>query len=802
MKPKHLTIIIVAVLTVLGVVASLYFGGERQAGGPRSRRAEPVPAPKLGPTERSPVADDAKADPGGARPVGLPASPPETVPEAKHVFGSGDSPSVLLELVDPEQQPVPGVRVHQPDGAADVLDPVPISVSDEAGLAQVHLTWSGHDLARVYLEAAGWAPEEVLLSRTVPKRRVGLRPGGVLRGRVVDPEGQPVPDAVICARPRHAAHWESVWGRVESRSDSRGAFDLRDLALDGLHLEVRSRGFVPLQRVVRGEEYRGEIEVVLVRGRELVLRVRDRSGRPLLDVEVRTTATWERKSRMADLVPARSNSGGIVRVTGIPEGVDSLRLIISAPGYSDLIRDLEGEELTVAVVDVVLDALATLVRGKVVDAEGNALSGVVTVQFRPEGSDELNAVFSTPTDADGNFVVRRLQAGVDFRLGFNWRPPRSATQVGPLVESPLLRLGDGEEIDVRLEPPALSRVTIRCEGAGGVPAPGVSVSSVPAAVTGTEGLVLFVASGVTGPGGLLRFLLPAGKYKLEARRGEWLVAELAAVVEKEHEELVVLIESGGQVSGVVRDHSGRPLAHVVVRVFSRDFGFEAMTGEDGEFLFAALPLRPLTLQVTGPRGEPNGLRLDGVQPGGAPLILILSISSLRGRLVDSASQQPLAGKVLCRKAVPGLAATPVVGSLEEWVETDENANFEVAQLSAGEWVLEGRVPGYLSTERRVLVPTEETVTLPLPKGAYFCFVSFPHENPSGVTIQVRAPGAASAAAEYFWFPEDSKSPAFGPLKPGPSVFEVVTATGKRRTQRDLGAGRVEEIDWLSPGWED
>ncbi len=202
------------------------------------------------------------------------ASPP---PSSDPRYG-GDADRIRLasRVVDERGRPVPGAEVEgsAPDRSWRVYERTDAEgrFSLEVYAAPIDLRIAhplGGDPWVRRLDAAGEAlPDPVALSpRAVPTREAHLEdplPERVLRGRVRDAEGRPVPDVAVAA------------DRAGDHTDARGEFLIAGLPLDGSAvLTVEANGTPPLPFVAPAGT--SHLDVVLPARGALVVHLR---GRP------------------------------------------------------------------------------------------------------------------------------------------------------------------------------------------------------------------------------------------------------------------------------------------------------------------------------------------------------------------------------------------------------------------------------------------------------------------------------------------------------------------------------------------
>lgn len=156
--------------------------------------------------------------------------------------------------------------------------------------------------------------EEALAPLGAEERRVVrvsvAMPLGDVRGRVVSESGEPLAWASASLAGADA-------GTRTAQADGRFRFSR---VADGEHrLTVTMPGFVPcvLERVRPSPE---ELELVLVRGPDLTVRVRTASGRPYALGDVRVKSSDEPRWHEDPWILADARGDGLFELSGLPEG--------------------------------------------------------------------------------------------------------------------------------------------------------------------------------------------------------------------------------------------------------------------------------------------------------------------------------------------------------------------------------------------------------------------------------------------------------------------------------------------------
>ncbi len=331
-------------------------------------------------------------------------------------------------VLDWKTRPAAGVKVWLlPAGARDrltletkarrdELDPTLASESDHEGVFRLdHLPATTIDLVAY---GPGLAPTVVPGIRTSPHDgssdlgTVILRQGVELTGRVVDHQGEPVPDASVRLldsgqsisrqRLRHEETAESA-----CRSGKDGTFRLADLApATAVRLGLAAEGFRPAIVDLAEVDPQRTIEVILDRQGLLRGTVHDPEGRPVSGALVTVSpkagdaGSLGDQGRMEEERSAMTDEQGAFEVDELRGG--AYRLEAFRDGY------LSSAERTVVLVpgtplegvDLRLRTGAS-VEGRVLAESGEPVEGAVVIFGRP----------ATRTGADGSFLVEGVEPG-------------------------------------------------------------------------------------------------------------------------------------------------------------------------------------------------------------------------------------------------------------------------------------------------------------------------------------------------------------------------------------------------------
>jgi protocatechuate 3,4-dioxygenase beta subunit len=347
------------------------------------------------------------------------------------------------------------------------------------------------------------------------------------------------------------------------------------------------------------------------------------------------------------------------------------------------------------------------VQGRVIDESDRPVAGAYVAAVASEFGDDGQRTdwISARTGADGRYRLDGLTRELGHALfvachGYG-------TQVHDFPEEEFV-IDDLVLADVVLHRPAL--LAGRVELAGAPPADvevelrGWNHDRYRFATRATQHGRFYVDTRSMRTDGRGRFWfadLAAGRYQLVARvpgRPESAPLELELVTGERREDVVLHLEAGGTLHGVVQDERGGPLAGVYVSaraerladpaapapghvhaVTRADGGFEIAGLPDGEY---ALHAYPLETPPASPDEPWLPASVEHVATGAQPVVIELARgASIRGRVLDAAGA-PLAGHAL--------AATS--GTAEEYTHTDAEGRFALTVPKGSRWTLEVRGP--------------------------------------------------------------------------------------------------------------
>jgi len=337
-----------------------------------------------------------------------------TLAAVDHLVTLSSGGAVEGVVTGPEGDPVVGARVFTDDREAR---------SDDTGRFRIERISAGPATVRAEKEGygpgyfgqdLGWGepvPVQIVAGETIPAVTIRLGAAAWVEGRIVDDEGQPVPEARIQATAFNAFQTKS-----EFKSDADGRFLIGPFNIEGettqVHLYVSKEGFTPdqLQREFKSGARTDFGDIKLARSPVLRGRVVDMKGRGVPGANVTANPGWSSTTSGKDGVfelSVRAKAKVVLKANAAGrEQKRSRRVRI----------DTTEESQREGIVLTLLEPLT--IRGTVTDGEGGPRAGV-TLAARPLDLPEEQRNLATEwgyTDEQGAYSVGPLSPG-RYRVG-------------------------------------------------------------------------------------------------------------------------------------------------------------------------------------------------------------------------------------------------------------------------------------------------------------------------------------------------------------------------------------------------
>ncbi len=513
---------------------------------------------------------------------------------------------------------------------------------------------------RLHVSAPGFVPArteglEIVESETLRGVIVTLQPGGIVRGRVLDPFGAPVAGAMVfwapdataevdgapAEEPRESARTPSAGdlppglrqfaaalgflGDASDATDADGRFELTGVAPGRVLAYASHRSFATRASAAVSVEAGRPTEGVLIelsQGGSLTGTVSDRHGRPVAGVIVLAIApnTMEEGKNGADGVAYQdlSQADGRYRIERMAGG--SYFLTTARGGAAldpmsllgtlnfELVTVPEGEEVEYDILDASLGGAR--VSGRVTD-RGEPIAGGRIMALGLESESLLGVDFKLARiRTDGGYEFESLAPG-EYQLEVTADLPRPGESGRPAQARLGVDIPDLPEVRLDLALPEGGIMGIVLDAATGDPIRSAWVvlralgQPVPGGMLGALMAQGGREQSMTDEDGRFDFArLEAGRWRLEVRSPRWgdqeglyAPAEPLALELREGQridDLEVRLEPALLVTGTVRDEEGAPVAGASVRASRSDLEAAAplMTVCDAEGSFRLKGLSP------------------------------------------------------------------------------------------------------------------------------------------------------------------------------------------------------------------
>ncbi len=459
-----------------------------------------------------------------------------------------------------------------------------------------------------------WVPAEAIANgRGAIVAEVVLRPGVPAAGAVADLAGPSVRQAFTDDGGRLLFGALAPGSRYRVQVSALGYERLARTEIAVRAGKVTDLGLLDLS----GGSGRGPVNAVSV----LVTRKDDKkpvAGAKVALTNVRPYGTYlafgTKGKPGAFAIERPTNEEGRAEFAGLRVGIYDM--LVSAEGLALGVREnIPVRRDSSDRVEIALSPGLALA-GRVVDGKGNPVPGAGVVglnvamgfkTYPPVASDEKGAFRLTGLD-NGNYWVMAFAEGYAQGQVTNVRPGK-------------------EDVEVVLKP-AGGVEGVVVSTATGAPLASFSIRAYPA---GPFEYVYSESKPFADPEGKFRLSLTPGNYTLDVSAEGHSLQEVTGVKVPAEAPLRIELEGAGVVSGIVRQR-GTSLPIPGAEIFVKKGGFPpypskdlfVVSGPDGGFRMAGLPLRSVNLHVTHP--EYSSSQIQGAMPsleGGEPVLVEL-----------------------------------------------------------------------------------------------------------------------------------------------------------------------------------
>ncbi len=505
---------------------------------------------------------------------------------------------------------------------------------------------------------------------------VVLRPGGAIRGRVIDVQERPIAASRISIQPAdltagtldvqqtHSEHGQTVL------SDEDGTFVIDTIAPGPYEAEAFAPAYQPAEPIsltVEAGVTIADLEFVLLRGATLEGRVMTSDDEPVTSARV-----------MVGRPAGVTDSEGYYRIEGIPPGPQMVE--VRHPIFNRERQDINIEE-GINTLDVVLESGYSLT-GRVIDEHDQPVS---QVQLTLTGGREYHDD-STSTGADGTFNFPQVAVGT-YRLratkeGYAATDRPAAIEI---IDAPV------EDFEIRLLPG--SAIVGQISGIEIDELAELEITARSRTASGGRGHVDYEGRYQIRDLGVgewqVRARLPGGRREVDG----WVQ------VPPQTREVTLDLEfgSGVTLSGAVL-HNGEPLAGARVAAFGHSVNArrQVVTDYQGYFSIEDLPHGKYRIDTSHSR-ELLVHNLDLDLASDLDITIEIDTAEVSGRVTSTTDAAPIANAVVAVQQILGPEAIRDGGMFT--VGTDAEGRFRLARITQGTYRLTVRRDGYEPLEQ-------------------------------------------------------------------------------------------------------
>lgn len=574
---------------------------------------------------------------------------------------------------------------------------------------------SGYVVAVLPLGREG--PEVNVTDQDIEGVDIKLEKAGVIRGQVVNSNGQPVPNAGVSLafqsfNPMEMQRAIRIGAASRGKkTDEQGRFELDRIPEDnGYVLHAGANGYAPGRfgpfDLGYGEMKEG-IEIVLTGGGSISGRIATKDGEPIPDHTVYCVPGDNFFAilplLMADNKDVRKSAttadDGTYRIEGVPEGKNFVMVyrgdIERSGGMPKAQRTVDmspGEEKTGVDFTIDVAKLDGMISGRVTTSKGQPAGNAFVMAMCKNMMmvNQEGGRAETGSEEDGTYTLKDLLVGVEYNV-FAGDRETIGNDPGAIFANSVLQTAKtpAENVDFVLPGKGglSGRVVYKLTGR---PAPAFSILA--NRIKGEEdpfGGMTALIQGMFGGGGGRKFSsldgsfvledLVAGTYNLQVS-GEGFTATtlegISVFEDRTIEDVVIEVEGGGGIEGIVQDAvSKMPIegARVTVQpggaaamfsLLGMDMAqpdtIEVMTGPDGKFSITGLDEGSVTLNVAHEDYAPQTVGSVSLPSQGMQTIEIALLSGgrIQGHAYD-AKGDPMRGRQLTIFAMDASGTFPV-----------------------------------------------------------------------------------------------------------------------------------------------
>ncbi|MBI4586691.1 MAG: carboxypeptidase regulatory-like domain-containing protein [Planctomycetes bacterium] len=543
-----------------------------------------------------------------------------------------------------------------------------------------------------------------------PAQTFTLKPGQLLAGEVVGPEGETVAGArVRPMRSGEAGRNETPInitfddGSVET--DQNGRFEFNTLE-PGKYTLIASHNDYAASQVKDVEMGNTSLKIALTRGGGIAGKVIEEGTRkPIAGARVSVTDMLDLKKE------AVTDGEGSFLVSGLSNQQRGKKFVqVNADGYARISNASVYVEESKITSDQVFELKRTAsVAGKVVNSAGSPVARARVMAKRKGANTPVPiTVGNAITDENGGYSIQYLEAGDETFLSVGsseYLEAQSSTfTISPgehIDAEPIVMVLGGAIVGVVVSPEgrgvAEAVVSLRAEGE-------TSFDATKSATTDSRGK--FTLKG-----------LAAGSFDLQAKSSQYLEAVAAGVQVQEGiptQDVKIQLVRGQKIAGVVLDEEGKPIAGATILARETAQGLKEHRAESdaqGQFALSSLAGKE-AVEIEASHPDYSSYSSAAVVPGTENLEVRLGrLGGVRGLVVDEGGK-PVMAYAVQPTLQTSSESTSSRSQLPPKQVATADGTFEYKGIPAGTYTVYVRSPSYSAhAYREVAIRNGETVDL-------------------------------------------------------------------------------------------
>ena len=640
------------------------------------------------------------------------------------------------KAVDEAGKGVAGARIQILGGSGGLGDGELVFLSEtKAGADGSFSVVDAPEGARGFsARAPGFIPLTRFSLEEKAEERLAMRRGGVVRGTVTDASGKPADGAVVTCED------------VAARTDASGAYRLTGVPYGSVTVETIYKEDYAARKEAVKVQRDGEAEAMLRLAKAAAVAgsvIEESTRKPVAGVRISLINPGRLFGGRRAARLGRTDARGRFRVGGL--GAHHYTVSASRDGYLPAtIPNVAAAVASPGSVSIALQRAAT-VAGFVSDEKGQAAAGArVRIQRDPNmrallRGASVQSVFgqlTAVTGPDGAFLLRGLPAfkgaiieasksgfASARKLGMSWKTGEQVKGVALALKRGLT--ATGKVVDGQANAVAGAQIYAQKRDLG----PGGGRGGFAMRVAGGQTDKPDAMSGADGTftvGGL-----EEGEYGVSVTRDGYARKAVTSLEVKGPDASKwppIVLSAGMAVAGSVKGAQGQPVIGAQIFVIGENAGrpLDASTDGDGRFRVGGLAAdRPIMLMISAD-GFASVQR--NVTPPSEDLAIVLkSTGTVRGRVEDAASKNPITDFTISRTAGPGAFGGGMqiqirngqVGTGDRTFQSADGT-FELTDVPPGKWTIRASASSYRNADVSGVEvaegETKEGVVISLKKG--------------------------------------------------------------------------------------